>query len=346
MSKPTLPALLSGFAIIYVVWGSTYLAIRFAIETLPPFLMAGVRFLVAGVVLYAWARARGSGRPTRRHVVSASILGALMLWGGNGGVVWAEQRIPSGLAALLVSTVPLFVVLLDAFGVGSGRRLRPRTPVLLGVVGGLLGVGFLLSPGDLLGGGEIDLLGAAVVLFASLSWAVGSLVTRRAELPESPYLTTALEMLAGGALLFLTGWVVGEPGRIGWEAVSLKSLLALGYLIVFGSLIAFTAYVWLLRVADTAKVATYAYVNPVVAILLGWGLAGEELTGRTLLAAAIILASVASIISFRSAASPAPAPAADADPVEAPTTPRPPTPSVAETTGDAGRPAAACRCPS
>jgi drug/metabolite transporter (DMT)-like permease len=297
-SSPSRTALLLGFATIYVVWGSTYLAIRFAIETLPPFLMAGMRFVVAGSVLLTWAWLRGDRGWTFRHWRAGLVVGGLLLLGGNGGVVWAEQRIASGLAALLVATVPLWVVVLDSLGVGGTRR-RPKPAVLAGVAGGLAGVALLIGPGSLMGVERVDLLGAGVVIAASFAWALGSVYTRRAGLPESPAAATGMEMLSGGVLLLLVSLLAGEPGRVVWGAVSLKSLWALGYLIVFGALLAFTAYVWLLRVADTAKVATYAYVNPVVALVLGWGMAGEELSARTLLAAAVILASVALIVTFR-----------------------------------------------
>jgi drug/metabolite transporter (DMT)-like permease len=296
--SPATWAVVGAFAIVYLVWGSTYLAILFAIETMPPLLMAAARFLVAGSLLYGWTRLRGTPAPSGIHWRSAVLLGGLMLCGGNGGVVWAEQRLASGLAALLVSTVPLWVVMLESLGLGGAPRRRPSLPVVLGVVGGLLGVGLLVSPGNLLGGG-VDLLGALVVVVASLSWATGSVYTRRAVLPSSLIQATAMEMIGGGALLLVLGMLRGEAAQVSVAAFSAKSLLALAYLVVFGSLIAFTAYVWLLKVVDTAKVATYAYVNPVVALALGWAFAGEGLTARAMLAAVVILVSVGLIITFK-----------------------------------------------
>jgi drug/metabolite transporter (DMT)-like permease len=278
-------------AAVYVIWGSTYLAILFAIETIPPFLMAGSRYLIAGAVLYLWARFRGAPRPSLIHWRSALIVGAFLLLVGNGGVVWAEQYVESGLAALLISTEPLWIVLLVWLR-PDGRK--PGLRVISGLVLGFIGLMLLVKPGF---GGSINLLGAGVLVLASLSWAWGSLWGQRAKLPESPLLTTGMQMLSGGALLFLTSFVTGEPGRFDPAQVSAKSVLALGYLIVFGAIIAFTAYVWLMRVAPPVLVSTYAYVNPVVAVLLGWAFASEPLTAGTLVAAAVILTGVALITS-------------------------------------------------
>ena len=288
--------LAAAFAAVYLIWGSTYIAILFAIETLPPFWMAAARFLVAGTLLYAWARWRGAPAPTRLHWRGAAVVGALLLVGGNGGVVWAEQRVPSGLAALLVATVPLWMVMLD--GAGRGWR-RPPVQVLLGIAIGLAGVGLLVGPGQGAGGQAVDPLGAGVLVLASLSWATGSLYARRAPLPSSPLLGTAMEMIGGGLCLAVAGLIAGEHRRLDLAAASPKSLLAVAYLIVFGSLVGFTAYVFLLRHTRPALVATYAYVNPVVAVLLGWALAGEPLTARTLLAGAVIVGAVVLITTHR-----------------------------------------------
>jgi len=286
----------TAFAAVYLLWGSTYLAIRFAIESLPPFWMAATRFLVAGAILYAWARWRGEPAPLRLHWRSALIVGGLLLLGGNGGVVWAEQRVPSGLAALLVGTVPLWMVMLD--GAGRGWK-RPPVQVLAGVAIGLLGVALLVGPGRFAGGHRVDPVGAAVLIVASLSWTAGSLYSRRAPLPSSPLLGTAMEMLGGGACLAIAGLVAGEWQRLDLAAASPRSLLAVGYLVVFGSLVGFTAYVWLLKVSTPPLVATYAYVNPVVAVFLGWAFAGEPVTGRTLVAAAVIVGAVMLITTYR-----------------------------------------------
>jgi drug/metabolite transporter (DMT)-like permease len=276
---------------VYLIWGSTYLAIRFAIETIPPFLMASLRYLVAGGMLYAWSRLRGAPRPALVHWRPAVILGGLMLLLGNGGVVWAEQRVSSGLAALLVSTEPLWIVLF----VWMRDHGRPAGRVFAGLLLGFIGLVLLVRPGSATGG--IDPLGVAAVLVASVGWAWGSLYGQRAKLPTSPLLGTAMQMLGGGGLLLLASALTGEPARFHLAAVSMKSALSLGYLVIFGALIAFTAYVWLLRVAPPVLVSTYAYVNPLVAVFLGWALAGEPITRGTLIAAAVILAGVALISS-------------------------------------------------
>ncbi|MBP7148748.1 MAG: drug/metabolite exporter YedA [Acidobacteria bacterium] len=287
--SPSRAGVLAAFGAVYVIWGSTYLAIRFGIETLPPFLMVGARYLGAGVLMYAWARARGTSRPTPRNWAAAAVIGGLMLLGGNGLVTWSEKTVPSGLAALLVATVPLWMVLLDW---ARPRGERPAARVFVALALGLAGIAILLGPGELLGARDLPWAGALAVVLASFSWAAGSLYSRAAPLPSEPMLATGMEMLAGGALATLVGLALGEGARFDAAAISTRSALALGYLIVFGSLVAFTAYVWLLRVTTPARVATYAYVNPLVAVLLGWALAGEPLGPRTVLAAAVIIAAV------------------------------------------------------
>lgn len=310
---------LAAFAAVYVIWGSTYLAIRFAIATLPPFVMAGTRFLVAGALLYGWARARGVASPTRAQWGAAAVIGTLLLLLGNGGVVWAEQTVPSGLTALLVAMVPLWMVLLDWLRPGGSR---PAGMVLVGVAVGFAGMAVLVGPGQLAGGGHMSLVGIAAAGLAALSWAAGSLYGRRAPLPASPLLATSLEMLVGGALLFLAGIPAGEWANLHLTHVSALSLLSLGYLIVGGSLVAFTAYVWLLRVSTPARASTYAYVNPLVAVVLGWAFGGEALGPRTLAATAIIVAAVVVITTAQARPSPAvagepePEPTACASPSE------------------------------
>jgi drug/metabolite transporter (DMT)-like permease len=297
VKDPTQSKLIMAFAAVYIVWGSTYLAIRFGVETIPPFMMAGTRFMIAGVLLYGWARYRGAQPPTRIEWRSAAIIGTLLLFVGNGGVTWAEQRVPSSITALLVATVPMWIVLLDWLWHGA---IRPRSGVIIGLLVGFVGVLMLIGPDQLLGRDRIDLAGVGVLMVACLSWAVGSLYSRKAVLPASPVLTTSMEMLTGGGVLTLVSAFAGEFRRFDPATVSIRSWLSVGYLIVFGSIIAFTAYVWLLRVAHASRVATYAYVNPVIAIFLGWSLAGEEFTLQMLFAAAVIIAAVALIVTNQS----------------------------------------------
>jgi drug/metabolite transporter (DMT)-like permease len=285
------------FAVLYLVWGSTYLAIRFALETLPGFAMAGVRFLVAGGLVYAWARVRGTPVPTRREWRSAAIVGALLLLGGNGAVVWAERTVPSGPAALLVATMPLWVVLLE-WGRSGGSR--PGIAVLVGLVLGFAGVGILIDPIGAVRGGAIDPAGAFVLVLGSLSWSVGSALAPRLELPKSMLLGTAMEMIAGGVLLTLLAAVTGELAQVNLATASFRSIGALLYLIVFGSILAFNAFVYLLKAAPPARVATYAYVNPVVAVGLGWLLANEPIDARMIAATGIIVAAVAMVTFGRS----------------------------------------------
>jgi drug/metabolite transporter (DMT)-like permease len=289
---PTRAKLVVAFAAVYVLWGSTYLAIRLGVETIPPFLMAGTRHLTAGLLLFLWTRFRREPRPERRHWVAATAVGGLMLLGGNGLVTWAEQRVPSGLAALIVASVPIWMALLD----GLQKRVRPGRYVVAGLAVGLAGILVLVAPAHIAGGGRVDLLGAGALLLAALSWSVGSLYSRRARLPRSVLTATAMEMLGGGALLWVAGLASGEGARLDLAAVSLRSVAALGYLVVFGSLLGFSAYVWLLHATTPARVSTYAYVNPIVAVLLGWALAGETLTPRVALAAVGIVGAVALII--------------------------------------------------
>jgi drug/metabolite transporter (DMT)-like permease len=294
--RPSRFAIVAAFAAVYLVWGSTYLAIRFAIETLPPFTMAGVRFIIAGAVLYIWVVKRTEEQPSPVHWRSALIVGGLLLLGGNGGVVWAEQFVPSGLAALVIATVPLWMVLFEWLGPG---HIRPSSLTLLGLVVGFAGVAVLVGGDDGFEAARIPWIPALVLLFASASWAAGSLYSRRAALPRSPLLATSMEMLGGGALLVLAGVLAGESNDVALADVSLRSALSLAYLIVFGSIVAFSAYIWLLRVTTPARASTYAYVNPVVAVLLGWLLASEPLTPRVGLATVFVVAAVLAVITGR-----------------------------------------------
>lgn len=295
------PRITLAFAAVYVIWGSTYLAIRYAIETIPPFLMAGARFVIAGGALYLWSRLTGGERPSRAAWVATAITGILMLAVGNGAVTWSEQRIPSGIAALLVASVALWMVLLEFL---RRNGTRPTRLAILGLIIGFTGVALLVGPAALSDAGDLDALAALVLVGASLSWAAGSIYSRVLPRPASASVGSGMQMLAGGIALLIAGVSTGEVGRLDMDGVTTRSALSLGYLIVFGSLVGFTAYAWLLRVCTPAAVATYAYVNPMVAMLLGWLIAGEEFGPRMIIAAAIILSGVALI--NRASAGPAP----------------------------------------
>jgi drug/metabolite transporter (DMT)-like permease len=289
--------IIAAFASIYLVWGSTYLAIRYAVQTIPPFLMGGIRFVISGLLLYLWARSRGAPRPTRLHWRNAVIAGGFLLLGGNGAVVWAEQFVPSGLTALLVSILPFWLVIIE--WVRPPRR-RPSGAVLAGLVLGFIGIIVLVGPSDLGGHGDVSSLGALVLILGSLSWAIGSFWSRDAQLPESGLLTTGMEMLGGGVLLLIVGALTGEISQFDIHRISSASAAGLIYLITFGSLIGFTSYIWLLDKVSPARLGTYAYVNPIVAVLLGWAIAGERLSVRTGVAAAIVICAVAIITTARS----------------------------------------------
>ena len=288
--------IVAAFASIYIIWCSTYLAIRYAIETIPPFIMGGTRFLVSGALLYTWSRYRGAPRPTRLHWRNAIIAGGFLLLGGNGAVVWAEQFVPSGLTALLVSILPFWLVIIE--WVRPPRR-RPSGAVLVGLALGFIGIIVLVGPGNVGGDGDVRVLGALVLILGSLSWAIGSFWSRDAQLPDSGLLTTGMEMLGGGALLVIVGVLSGELSHFDVRHVSRASTLGLVYLITFGSLLGFTSYIWLLDKVSPARLGTYAYVNPIVAVLLGWAIAGEALSIRTGVAAAIVICAVALITSAR-----------------------------------------------
>lgn len=283
--------LLSAFASVYFIWGSTYLGIRIAIESIPPFLMAGTRFIIAGSLLYLWGRLRGSERPTSLHWRSAAIVGLMLLLIGNGGLSWSEQLIPSGIAALIVAVSPLWFILLEWMQGG----IRPSAGVLLGLFLGTFGIVVLIDPADLVGGVDVNILGAVVLLGASICWAVGSLYSRRASLPPLPSLANGMEMLAGGIALLVVSAISGELNNFHISTVTHRSLLGVAYLIVFGSIVGFSSYVWLLRATTPARASTYAYVNPIVAVFIGWLAADEPLHPRVVIAAVLIIAAVAAI---------------------------------------------------
>jgi len=272
-------------ATLYVVWGSTYLGIMLAIRTMPPFLMSSVRFLLAGAFLFALSPHR---RVSLRAWAAAFVVGGALLTIGNGGITWAEQRVDSGTAALLVATMPLWLALFDR--VVFGRRLSGAG--WTGLLVGLGGVALLVSPG----GGGTDLLGGLACVGCAAAWAAGTLYARHAPLPSQPGLASGMEMLAGGVLLAVAGLAAGEGGAVHLSQISVESLLAVAYLVVIGSIVAFSCFQWLLHNAPITTVATYAYVNPVVAVLLGAAFLGEPLTMQTLVAGAAIVASVVLIV--------------------------------------------------
>jgi drug/metabolite transporter (DMT)-like permease len=277
------------FAAVYFIWGSTYLAIRIAIETLPPFLMASTRFLTAGTLVFGFTYLRTRILPTWREWAWAGLVGGLMLGGGNGGVVWSEQWLPSGVAALIVASVPFWMVILDWF---SRNGNTPSGKTLLGLVVGFIGVGILAGGDYAPDAFRLQWVPVAVLLGASFCWSLGSLISRSAGLPKSPVMSTGMQMLGGCVTLFFMALARGEFQGLEVQALSLRSVLGWGYLVLFGSIVAFSAYIWLLRVTSAANVSTYAFVNPAVAVLLGWLFAGEELTLRIGMATGLIVFAV------------------------------------------------------
>jgi drug/metabolite transporter (DMT)-like permease len=274
---------------LYIVWGSTYLAIRFAVETIPPFFHAGIRFLVSGAILVIWRRAAGDPMPTRKQWISLAIIGNLLLLGGNGLVSWAEQTIPSGIAALIIGAIPLFLVVTEAFRPGG---MKPNRWTFVGLFFGFIGIFILVGPEELMGGSHLDPFGVAALLMACFFWSLGSVYSKHGDLPKSSLMSTGGQMLMGSIGLFAVSLATGELA--GWQIadVTAKSALGLVYLISAGSLIGFVSYGWLLQNAPISLVATYAYVNPIVAVLLGNLFANESLEPRVWLAAAIIVGSV------------------------------------------------------
>lgn len=274
---------------VYIVWGSTYLAIRVLVRTMPPLLAAGGRFVIAGAVIYAWVRWRRGPVPLRaRELAAAALVGTLLAAGGNGLVSLAEREVPSSLAALLIASVPLWVIVLRALA-----REHPPRGTLVGVGVGFVGVALLLLPGHLPRG--VGIAGLVLMLVAAVSWATGSFASGRLALPSDPLRSAGVQMLFGGAVLTVGGLARGEAGGLDLSAFSAESVAAFTYLVVAGS-IAFTAYVWLLQHAPISKVATYAYVNPVIAVFLGWAVLAEPISTATLAGAAVIVASVAFIV--------------------------------------------------
>ena len=297
---------LAAFAAIYVIWGSTYLAIKYAVETVPPFFMTGARFLVAGSVLYAWsivrarrgggadAEPRQSAEVSRRRWRDAFIVGALLIVGGTALVGWAELSVPSGITSLILATTPLWMVTMES-AVEAKQAPTPR--VIAGILVGIAGLAVLVGPSLFAGDGEFNLLGVASLALAALTWSAGAMFSRRAAVPASPVRATAMQMVAGALLSVVVGFAIGEHRQLSLEAISPASMIAVGYLVLAGALVGFTAYLWLMRVSTPSRVATHAYVNPVVAVVLGWAILAESVTARTGVAMAIIVLGVLLIVS-------------------------------------------------
>jgi drug/metabolite transporter (DMT)-like permease len=286
---------------IYVFWGSAYLAMRFGMETIPPLLLAALRLLLVGALMGGFALARGWTADWRQFP-RAMVAGLLLFLGGHGFLYWGQARLNSGLAAVLYATVPLWIVVLEA---APPARIRPGWRSVAGLGLGTGGVMLLVGPSNLLGAGRANLAGALAVAAASLSWAVGTLYCARVRLPRSRALAGGIEMFTGGALLLAVAWMSGETHGFRWGRVAPVSCAAIAFLVLCSSMIGFSCYLWLLKVAAPARVATYCYVNPLVAVGLGWAFAAEAVTARTVAAMALLLAAVALIVSHPSATTPA-----------------------------------------
>jgi drug/metabolite transporter (DMT)-like permease len=291
-ARPPSWKILLAFAIIYFVWGSTFLAIRVGVHEVPPFLLAGIRFFVSGIVLYGWMRFKGAPPPSRTEWASATLLGTLIFLVDYGCLFWAEQRVPSGIAAVVLATIPVFITLLEISFLHT-QRLTVRLGLAL--LAGLCGVAVLTLPSFSFGEVPINRAGALALLVASFTWSVATILTRRLTLPSSKPMSAAAQMLTGGAQLFVLAALSGEFAGFHLQAVSAKAWFALLYLMVAGSIVGFTAYVWLLHHESPTKVGTYAYVNPVVAVALGYFAGGEAVGPRTLLGALLVLISVITI---------------------------------------------------
>lgn len=284
----------AAFLAIYTIWGSTYLAIRFVVETIPPFFMAGTRWIIAGLILYALTRTKSTQSQTSLHWKNAFVIGGFLLLGGNGAVVWAEQWVPSGLTSLLIATTPFWMVLLNSLH----HRARPSIGVIVGLLLGFAGVTLLIGSIENIGENNMIIPGATIIMFGSFLWANGSLYSRSTETSSSQLQEVAMQMIAGGILLLSASLITGEWTRVMLDQVSPRSMLSWLYLIVFGSIVAFSSYIWLLKQTAPSLVSTHAYINPVVAMILGWALADEALTSRNILAAIIIIISVAIITTY------------------------------------------------
>jgi drug/metabolite transporter (DMT)-like permease len=294
---PPRSSLLLAFAAIYLIWGSTYLAIRVAVETMPPFLMAAARFLIAGSLLFGFLKARGAAWPTAHQWRANAIIGTFLLLGGNGAVVWAEQFVPSGITALVIGIGPLFIVLTEWAWPGG---LRPTAITLTALLLGFAGVTWLAAPWDQGTGGGLHLGGVAAILLGCVSWSIGSIYSRHAKHGAEPFLASSLQMIGGGGALLVLALLHGDLTRLDLAAIAPRAWGAFAYLIGAGSLIGFSTFVWLMKHSTPARVATYAYVNPIVAVILGWLILAEPITSRTVVASLLIIAAVALITTEKS----------------------------------------------
>lgn len=292
--RPARWLILAAFACVYFIWGSSYIGIHFALDTIPPFMMSGLRFVLGGGLLVSWMLLRGAPLPSRIHWRSAFFIGFIMFVVNNGGIVWAEyQGVPTGIVALLIATVPIWVVLFTWWSGGG----RPTRRVVAGILLGFIGVTLLIGPANLSSDQPFAILPTLVVLGCGCAWAFGSVYIKTAPLPESALMSTGMQLLAGGVMQMGLALLTGELAAFDPAAVSVTSWFAMVYLAIFSSIIAFSAFIWLMRVEPAERVATYAYVNPVIAVLLGWLLAGETLSPLMIVAAGVIVASVILIIS-------------------------------------------------
>lgn len=314
--KPNKIRIILAFLTIYLIWGSTYIAIKFALESFPPFLMGASRFFTAGILMCGWMLFRGAALPKRSHILPTLTLGCLLLVVGSMGVVLAEKTVPSGMVSLLVAMVPVFIVLLQWL---KPQGIKPTKRVILGLITGVSGLVFLIEPQKFAGAESIDLVGVSFVLLGCLGSAAGAIYSRSAHLPDSQQLAAGMEMLFAGLVLFICSACAGEfkPSALAQLHISLVSGLSWLYLMVFGSMLAFSVYIWLLKQVNPAHVSTYAYVNPVVAIFLGWWLAGETISMQTFIGAGVILAAVWLITQSGPKPEPALALAGDATALEA-----------------------------
>lgn len=296
-AAPTRTALVLAFSAIYLIWGSTYLGIRVAIESMPPFLMASVRFLLAGSILLTVLKLRGAPWPTRRQWGVNAVVGTLLLLGGNGAVVWAELTIPSGITALLIGVAPLFIVLTEWSWPGGAR---PTAITAAALLLGFVGVGWLVAPWETAAGGRLNLAGVGAILCSCVFWSVGSIYSRHARHGADPFVAAAMQMLCGGGALLFAALLHGDFATLNLPGITGRAWSAFAYLVLLGSLVGFSTFVWLMKHSTPARVATYAYVNPVVAVLLGWLILDEPITTRTLVASAIIVTAVAIITTEKS----------------------------------------------